>query len=70
MAALPRTAHSLVVTVVILDYVDGKSRLLPCLRHILAQKGLPPNAMDVLVIHNPRRTRTRRGTTGRRCARR
>lgn len=41
------------VTVVVLNYTKGKLRLLPCVRHILAQEGLPPGAMDVWVVHNP-----------------
>jgi GT2 family glycosyltransferase len=41
------------VTVVVLNYVDGELRLLPCVRHVLAQQGLPSGAMDVWVVHNP-----------------
>jgi GT2 family glycosyltransferase len=41
------------VTAVVLNYVDGMAMLLPCLRHLLRQRDLPPGGMDVLVVHNP-----------------
>jgi GT2 family glycosyltransferase len=52
MTASPATGRSPLVTVVILSYVDGRHRLLPCLRDVLAQRDLPPGGMDVLVVHN------------------
>ena len=60
----PTAGHSPSVTVVVLNYINGRSLLLPCLRHILAQRGLPPGAMDVWVVHNPTSPRTSNTTTG------
>jgi len=57
------------VTVVVLNYVDGKLLLLPCLRHILAHQGLPSGPMDVWVVHNPPDRLDQDGTIGRRFAR-
>jgi GT2 family glycosyltransferase len=53
MTPSPSADSSALVTVVILGYTDGKELLLPCLRHVLAQRGLPPDAVDVWVVHNP-----------------
>jgi GT2 family glycosyltransferase len=49
------------VTVVVLNYTYGSSRLIPCLRHVLAQRDLPPGGMDVWVVHNPPSRRDRKG---------
>jgi GT2 family glycosyltransferase len=50
----PSTAgHSPSVTVVVLNYINGMSLLLPCLRHVLGQRGLPPGGLDLWVVHNP-----------------
>jgi GT2 family glycosyltransferase len=42
-----------VVTAVVLNYINGRSMLLPCLRHLLRQHDLPSGGMEVLVVHNP-----------------
>lgn len=52
MTPSPATGRPPLVTVVVLSYVDGRRLLLPCLRHVLAQRDLPPGGMDVLVVHN------------------
>jgi len=42
-----------VVTAVVLNYINCRSMLLPCLRHLLRQRDLPLGGMEVLVVHNP-----------------
>ncbi len=53
MTLSPTVRRPPLVTVVVLNYTNGLRWLLPCLRHVLAQRGLPPGAMDVLVVRNP-----------------
>ena len=53
MTSSPAAGRSPAVTAVVLNYVDGMAMLLPCLRHLLRQRDLPPGGMDVLVVHNP-----------------
>jgi GT2 family glycosyltransferase len=53
MTPSPAAGPSPLVTVVVLNYVDGELRLLPCVRHVLAQQGLRSGAIDVWVVHNP-----------------
>jgi len=53
MTPSPTAVRPPLVTVVVLNYLHGKLRLLPYLRHVLAQQGLPSGAMEVWVVHNP-----------------
>jgi GT2 family glycosyltransferase len=52
MMPSPTAGRPPLVTVVVLNYTKGVRWLLPCLRHVLAQRDLP-GPMDVLVVRNP-----------------